>query len=120
LHGIRGSEFLELTPFELYTLDKDYYEELKAEKDLEYDLWKQGQELAAGRTAQILAAIYNNNPNRKKGAKILKASDFLPETEEQKKRKAPKGSPEEKANNLLAKATVMAAKLGKLNPKKKE
>lgn len=83
-HGITRDQFVKITPRELRALDKDALAEWEFDRDLE-----------ERRTARILAAIYNTAANRKKGAKWLDESDFLPK----KKGKQPVGK---SANEMLS------------------
>ena len=83
-HGITRDQFVKITPRELRVLDKDALAE-----------WELEKELADRRTARILAAIYNNNPNRKKGAQVLSEDDFLP-------KKRGKQSVGKSANEMLS------------------
>lgn len=87
-HGITRDTFLKLTPSELAILNKDALQE-----------WKTDKELADRRTARIIAAIYNNNPNRKKG-RVFGENDFLP-------KKKSEAQNNQTAANLLAKAQFL-------------
>lgn len=83
-YGIPARRFLKLTPAEFNLIEDDALQELKA-ADTREDI----------RAARIIAAVYNNNPNKKR-SKTYSEKDFLPKAVFEK----PKG---ESAGNLLAK-----------------
>lgn len=66
-HGIALQQFLRITPSELRVLFRDARSEREAEACL-----------ADRRTARLCAAVYNNNPNRKKGSRALTEDEFMP------------------------------------------
>lgn len=66
-YGIALPQFLRLTPSELRVLTRDAHSEREAEA-----------RMADRRTARLCAAVYNNNPRRKKGAQPLSEDDFMP------------------------------------------
>lgn len=65
-HGLTRDQFLKLTPAELSQLNKDAQRE-----------WLFEKEQQDRRTARLIAAIFNNNPNRKRG-KVFDESHFMP------------------------------------------
>jgi len=116
-HGLSRSEFLQLTPFELYQLDKDYFKERNLDREFELEKWKASSQHLNVVCARLMAAIYNNNPNRKKGAKVLTEQDFLPKkAEEQKKVKPAKGI----LNHMKYIAETINSRNKEVEEKKKE
>lgn len=83
-HGLPLELFLKVTPAELASLNADALREWTLEKELEDK-----------RTARLIAAIYNNNPGKKKG-RTFSEKDFMP-------KKASQVSKGVSASNLLAK-----------------
>lgn len=85
-YGLTAEQVLSLTPSEYQLIERDALREIKfAESHADF------------RMGMICAAIYNNNLNRKKGAKRHDWKDFQP-------RQQPKRA---SANNLLAKWTTI-------------
>jgi hypothetical protein len=76
--GIEGGEFLQLTPFELYTLERELYDEDQQTKEYDFQKWKLENTMHDRRCARIQAAIYNNNANRKRNSKSWEEDDFMP------------------------------------------
>jgi hypothetical protein len=74
LCGISESQFIKLTPAEFHSIQDEALQELSTAEERENM-----------RTARILAAIYNNNPNRKKSSKRFSEEDFLPKKKAKEK-----------------------------------
>lgn len=85
-HGLPREQFLKITPAELAALNADALREWSLEKELE-----------DRRTARIIAAIYNNNPHKKKG-RVFSEKEFMPRKEGDK-------PANQTASNLVAKVT---------------
>lgn len=86
-YGIPHETFWRLTPNEFRAIESDALKELQVQEERENR-----------RAARIVAAIYNNHPNRKKSAKVLTEEDFLPKTRNRTNRSA---------NDLLAKVAFI-------------